>query len=167
MNQPIKQLVIDVDGTLTDGNIIYGDDASEIKAFSVKDGLMLKLLPKLNIEVLLLTGRSSEAVKRRANELNCSLIMSAEKKHKILHDYFTTNGLSWDSTAYIGDDLNDYTAMLPCMFRACPVDAVVEIRDICHYVSPNAGGKGAVRDICEILLKRYGLWECFLKYWTR
>ena len=158
-------LVLDVDGTLTDGAITLVSNNLELKSFSVKDGLILDRFSKLCINVLFLTGRSSEAVQRRAAELNCDLLENISNKMEALREYLTKNRISLESTAYIGDDLNDYSAMKLCGFKSCPSDAAQEIREICDYISPHNGGHGAVRDICEHILKQEGKYNEFLAFY--
>jgi len=148
----IKLLICDVDGTLTDGSIIYNDNSAELKSFSVKDGLILKLMPQLGIPVIFLTGRESSIVKRRAEELGALAIQGIDDKPSVIRNIQSERNLSAVECAYIGDDLNDYAAMMLCGYRACPNDAVREIREICNHVSPFNGGHGAGRDICERIL---------------
>lgn len=158
----IRLLVCDVDGTLTDGGIIYDSSGAESKNFASKDGLILRAMPRLGIPALLLTGRSSEMTKRRATELGCALIGHARDKYATLQNYMNENGFDFSSTAYIGDDLNDYAAMKACGFKACPADAAREIREISDYISRYNGGRGAVRDICEEILRRDEKYDAFL-----
>jgi len=162
----IELVVCDVDGVLTDGRIIYGDNAGELKFFNIKDGLILKYLPRLGVSVLLLTGRYSSAVQKRAQELGCDLLENISNKEEVLADYINQAGIKLEKVAYIGDDLNDYTAMMLCGFKACPADAASSVRNICDYISPCVGGHGAVRDICEIILKQNGKHEEFLDLFT-
>jgi len=158
----ISILVCDVDGTLTDGGVIFGDNG-EAKAFSVKDGLMLKVLPKLGIFVVFLTGRSSKIVEARGKELDIrDILQNIADKENILLSYIAEHGIDAQNVAYIGDDLNDCAAMKLCGFKACPADAAAEIRKLCDYVSPFNGGHGAVRDICEYILKQNGKYGEFL-----
>ena len=159
----ISLIIIDVDGTLTNGSILYGDNNTEIKSFSAKDGLILKVLPKLNIEVIFLTGRNSEAVTRRAAELGAEAVQGIDDKLTALKSILAERGVTPEQCAYIGDDLNDYAAMKLCDFKACPADAAVKIREICDYVSPYNGGHGAVRDICEVIIKRDNKHQKFLE----
>jgi 3-deoxy-D-manno-octulosonate 8-phosphate phosphatase (KDO 8-P phosphatase) len=148
----IKLLVCDVDGTLTDGLVYLGSNGIELKAFSVKDGLALKALPKLGIQVLLLTGRTSEATVRRAAELGVELLDNISDKKSALLKYLAEKSVDSADAAYIGDDINDCDAMKLCGFKACPADAVAGIKAISDYTSPFGGGKGAVRDICDTFL---------------
>ena len=152
----IQLIILDVDGTLTDASVYYGGNNVEIKAFSTKDGAILKPLSQLGIEVIFLTGRESEAVTRRANDLNATAIQGIDDKLKVLKNLLAERDIEPENCAYIGDDLNDYAAMKLCGFKACPADAAKEIREICDYVSPYNGGHGAVRDVCERLLCKTG-----------
>jgi len=158
----IKLIVIDVDGTLTNGGITYDSTGVEYKTFSVKDGYILKTLPTLGINIVFLTGRSSEIVEKRGKELDVQCILQGVNDKKAeLTSYLKQHGIDAENVAYIGDDLNDFAAMKMCCFKACPADAVAEIRNLCDYVSPHNGGQGAVRDICEHILKRCDKWERF------
>lgn len=160
----ISLLVCDVDGTLTNGTVVCGDDETETKAFSVRDGLMLKVLPTFGITVIFLTGRNSNIVKKRGRELGVSdILQGIDDKEAVLRSYIAQHEINIKNVAYVGDDLNDYAAMTLCGFKACPADAAAEIREICDYVSPLYGGYGAVRDICEHILKKNGMHDEFLK----
>jgi 3-deoxy-D-manno-octulosonate 8-phosphate phosphatase (KDO 8-P phosphatase) len=160
----IKLLIVDVDGTLTDGTFYYGDGNLELKAFNTKDGAILKMLPQLGIDVVMLTGRESEAVTRRAAELGVMAIQKNLDKVSKSRELLDERDVEHEQVAYIGDDLNDYAAMKLCGFRACPADAVEQIT-ICDYVSLYNGGHGAVRDVCEEILRRDGKYDEFLEIW--
>lgn len=162
----IKLLIVDVDGTLTDGTIYYGDDNVEIKGFNIKDGAAIKPLRQLGIHVVFLTGRTSKAVMRRADDLNAIAIQGVGDKQSVLNELFREYNIEPARCAYIGDDLNDFCAMKMCGFKACPADATNEIREICDYISPYKGGHGAVRDICEYFLKHDGKYEEFVNIYT-
>jgi len=155
----IKLIVLDVDGTLTDGTICYGNSYIETKSFNVKDGMILKSLSKLDISVILLTGRKSEATTRRAEELDMEVLQNVSNKEVILEKYIVEHRINPEQILYIGDDINDYAAMRLCGFTACPADAVSEVRSFCGYVSHLQGGKGAVRDIIEMMLKKSNRWN--------
>jgi 3-deoxy-D-manno-octulosonate 8-phosphate phosphatase (KDO 8-P phosphatase) len=151
----IDHIIFDVDGTLTDGGIIISDNGIEAKQFQAKDGLIIRMLPKLGFTTIIITGRKSELTAVRADDLNISLLMQGvHDKEAALKDYFSEHNLSGERFAFIGDDLNDYAAMQLCSFKFCPADAAKEIREICDYVSIKKGGCGAVRDICEYLLRK-------------
>ena len=155
-------LILDVDGTLTQGGVAYGTD-DEIKEFNIKDGLIISVMAKLGISVVFLTGRRSAAVERRAMELGAEAIQGVYDKLPALQSIFAKRSILPENAAYIGDDLNDYAAMKICGFRACPADAAKEIKDICCYVSMYKGGQGAVRDIGEHLLKTHGYYDKLLE----
>lgn len=151
----IRMLVLDVDGTLTDGKIYMGEKGEVMKAFSCHDAIPIRNLPKNGIEPVILTGRTSKIVENRAKELYIDSIFQnvANKKEK-LEELLILRNLTFQEVAYIGDDENDYEAMLSCGFKACPNDAVEEIKTICDYIATKDGGNGAVREIIDYLLKR-------------
>ena len=161
----IKLLIVDVDGTLSDGMLYYGNNGIEIKAFNVKDGAIIKPLHQLGINVVFLTGRTSEAVRRRAHDLNAVAMQGVEDKSSAFYNLLKEYNVKPEQCAYIGDDLNDYSAMKLCGFKACPADAVEEIRYICDYISPSNGGYGAVRDVCEHILVHEGRYNEFKSYY--
>ena len=156
-------LIIDVDGTLTEGTIYYGDNNLEIKAFNTKDGAIIKPMHILGIETILLTGRASASVQRRAADLNVKAIQGVDNKKPVLINLINEYNVPLEQCAYIGDDLNDYAVMALCGFKACPADAAAEIQSICDYISPYNGGHGAVRDICEKILISDNKYNAFLE----
>lgn len=159
----ITHIVFDVDGTLTDGSITISSNGVESKDFQAKDGILIRELPKLGFTTMFLTGRDSELTNIRAKDLNISeVVQGVLNKDEVLKEYMLKNNLSGEQFAYIGDDVNDYKAMLLCAFKACPTDATLEIKRICNYVSGYKGGYGAVRDICEYLLQSEGKYLAFL-----
>lgn len=149
----IKALVMDVDGTLTDGGIYLGEHGEIMKKFHVKDGYGIRnILPELKIIPIVITGRKSDIVKYRCQELGITYFVqgSVEKTYdmrKIL-DYL---GISFGQTAYIGDDLNDYEAMKLVSIKGCPQDADPKIKDIADYVTKAKSGDGAVREFIDWL----------------
>jgi 3-deoxy-D-manno-octulosonate 8-phosphate phosphatase (KDO 8-P phosphatase) len=152
--------VLDVDGTLTDGSILIDEGGREIKRFNAHDGLILRVLPDLGIQTAILTGRSSGAVAERARDLRITCVRQGvvDKKQELCA-VVRQLGCELAETVYIGDDLNDRSAMLLCGYRACPADAALEIREICDYVSGYGGGRGAVRDSIEWWLRQEGMYE--------
>lgn len=161
---PIKLLVLDVDGTLTDGGLYLDSTGNEIKKFSVKDGAGLVLARTAGIKTMILTGRESEPVTRRANELHLDyVIQNCKQKQIFLAQFMAEHGLSKEEVAYVGDDWIDLAAMELCGFIACPCDAVTEVLNRADYICPHAGGFGAVRDAVVFLLRRAGLFEQALK----
>jgi len=160
----IDHIIFDIDGTLTDGGIIFSNNGSESKTFQAKDGLLMRKLPDLGITTIIMTGSNSEATNARAEDLRISLVFKGvDDKAALLRKFVDENALNIKRFAYIGDDLNDYSIMKLCAFKACPIDAVEEIRGICDYISTKKGGYGAVRDICEYLLRKQNQYEDFLR----
>lgn len=151
----IKIFVMDVDGTMTDGKIYIGPSGEYIKCFDVKDGYGIhNLLPQKNIAPVVLTGKKSDIVKKRCDELEIKYVIQGSKdKVRDLDSLLKKISLKWENVAYIGDDLNDFDAMCKTGWAACPCDAVEEIKGICHFVSSKEGGKGAIREAIEILMK--------------
>ena len=156
----IALLVLDVDGVMTDGRVIYGNSGEEIKAFNIKDGLGIKLLQRVGIEVAIITGRRSQVVERRASGLGIGhIIQGREDKRVALEELTTAMGLSIEQSAYMGDDLPDLGAINAAALGACPADAVEPIRDAADWVATVRGGHGAVRELAEMLLRSRGQWD--------
>jgi 3-deoxy-D-manno-octulosonate 8-phosphate phosphatase (KDO 8-P phosphatase) len=150
----IRLLALDVDGVLTDGRIYYGNSGEELKSFNIKDGLGIKLLQRDDIEVALITGRSSGIVARRAEELGISdVIQGRVDKLTALREVCSAKQIDLMQCAYMGDDLPDLGAVRAAGIGMAPSDAVAALRDAADWVSDNAGGAGAVREACEQLLK--------------
>lgn len=152
----IKLLVMDVDGTLTDGKIYMGVTGEVMKAFNIKDGYGIhELLPLHGIKSAIITGRSSEIVINRAKELDVDYIcQSVKDKKSKLEELCEQMVIGTDEVAYIGDDIIDLLPMQVCGICGCPLDAANEIKEICNYISPYKGGEGAVRDFIEWIIKR-------------
>lgn len=161
----IRLLVMDVDGTLTDGKIYMSENGEAFKAFDIKDGYGIKhILPKYGIIPVIITARESKIVERRCSELDISdCYQSAANKLDKLDDvikkYSQTDGvaLSYKNIAYIGDDILDLHCMLPIQGAGgvvgCPADAVKEVREISDFVASKNGGAGAVREFIDFVLK--------------
>jgi 3-deoxy-D-manno-octulosonate 8-phosphate phosphatase (KDO 8-P phosphatase) len=155
----IRLLLMDVDGVMTDGGIIYDGNGVETKVFNVKDGHGIKMLQRYGIEVGIITGRTSKVVDIRAKELGIEIVyQGALKKIDCYNDIKRKTGLSDSQIAYMGDDVIDVPVMHRVIFSATPFDALIEVRNIAHYISPLAGGRGAVRDVCDLILKGRGFW---------
>ena len=149
----IRLLVMDVDGVMTDGKIIYTSDGQEIKSFNIKDGLGIKRAQASGIETAIITGRTSPMVERRALELGIAhLVQGREDKLAALSDLLDQTNLSLDQVAYIGDDLPDLTAIESVKLGACPADAADEVKSRANWVSTRAGGDGCVRELCDLLV---------------
>lgn len=149
----IKLLIMDVDGTLTDGKINIGENGELFKAFSVKDGHGInRILPQIGIAPVIITSRMSKIVEHRAVELNIKhLFQGVADKIATLADLLKEQGLSFENCAYIGDDVNDLECMKKCAVCGCPADAVKEVKAVADYVCAQKGGEGAVREFIEYL----------------
>ena len=156
----IKLLLLDVDGVLTAGDILYTDSGSEIKIFSVKDGLGLRLLMTAGITVGLVTGRRSAALLRRCKDLGISLVYDGVKdKAAALDQICASTGIAPQAMAFVGDDLPDLPIMDRTGVSFAVSDAHAIVRRQADFVTDAAGGRGAVREICEKILVAQGLWD--------
>lgn len=160
----IKLILLDVDGTLTDGGIYRGNNGEEMKKFNVKDGYSIVNAIKLGIEFGIITGKESNLVKIRANELKIKyLYQGISDKVISLNEILQKTKLTKEEIAYIGDDLNDLHIMDKVGLTGAPKDAVSEILEKVDFVSNKNGGDGAVREFIEFILKKEGRWEQFLE----
>ena len=156
----IKLLLLDVDGVLTDGRIIYDNQGNELKAFDVKDGHGLKLLQRAGIKVGIITGRSSAVVAHRAKELGIEILyQGALNKLGPYQEILAEQGLSDEQVAYVGDDVVDLPILRRVGFSATVADAVPEVPPRVDYVTTRPGGRGAVREICDLILRANGSWQ--------
>lgn len=153
----IKALVMDVDGTLTDGRIYIGLAGECMKAFNVKDGYAIaQILPKHGILPIIITGRESAITERRAEELNIHcLYQNVSNKVLVLKKIMDEKKIVSDEVAYIGDDLNDLPAMKICGCVGCPSDSVKEVLEYADYICNKNGGAGAVREFIDYIVKEY------------
>lgn len=144
----IKMLVMDVDGTLTDGHIYVSAEGEMMKAFHVQDGYAIAhILPEYGITPVIITGRSSKIVEKRAGELKIShLHQGVTDKLSKLKEVAAQLGAAPEEIAYIGDDVNDLDCIRYCGYSACPADAVPEVLEAVDYVCNRDGGRGAVRE---------------------
>lgn len=149
----IKLLVMDVDGTLTDGKIYMGSTGEVMKAFDVRDGYAIaNILPALGITPVIITGRSSQIVAQRAKELRITeLYQGVSDKLAQLKNVAEKYNVASEEIAYIGDDLNDFSCIEYCGVTACPQDAVDELKQKIRYICKHDGGYGAVREFIEYL----------------
>ena len=156
--ESVSLVVLDVDGVMTDGTLVYGGaEEPESKAFNIKDGLGIKLLQRGGIEVAIITGRSSEAIERRATELGIStLIQDREDKEAALAEMLELRQQAAASVAYMGDDLPDLGALRLAGLATCPSDAVDLVKNSADWIAPLPGGHGAVRALCDFILQAQG-----------
>ncbi|WP_373532207.1 KdsC family phosphatase [Vampirovibrio sp.] len=151
--RPIRLVVLDVDGVLTDGKITYTSAGDEIKSFNVKDGLGISLGIKNGLQFAIITARESVMVTRRAEELGIQhLIQKMKTKLPALQKLVAELDLTLEQVLYVGDDLPDIPCIEAVGFSACPADAAREVLAMAHFVSRYPGGHGAVREILELVL---------------
>ncbi len=156
----IKLLILDVDGVMTDGSINYTDDGREFKSFDVKDGHGIKLLMRSGVEVALITARESNVVAIRAKDLGIKDVYQGRKeKLGAFEEILANKGLSADETAYMGDDLIDLPVLRRAGFCAAVADATDEVKEAVDYVAKRPGGRGAVRELTDLILKAKGRWD--------
>ncbi len=158
--KPIKLLILDVDGVMTDGRIIYDANGVESKFFNVKDGHGIKMLQRSGVQVGIISGRESTVVTNRAAELGITLVYQrALNKIGPFEEILKSTGFQDHEVAYMGDDILDVPVMRRVGFAAAPADAVVDVLPHVHFVTRNRGGWGAVREVCDFLLKVQGTWD--------
>ncbi len=155
----IRCVVLDVDGVLTDGRIILDGGGGEWKFFDVRDGLGISLAGRLGLEVVFLTGRKSEVVSRRAAELSVRQVLQGiDDKAAAMKRLLEQRDLAREEIAFLGDDLPDLPAMNAAGLSGAVADASPEVREAADWVSSRPGGRGAVREFLEYLLRARGLW---------
>lgn len=160
MAEKVTILVLDVDGVLTDGSISLDDDGREVKSFNIRDGLAIRLWMRLGFDVAIVTGRTGQALRHRATELGIQrIVQGAADKAKGLGDVLEATGRTQGETAYIGDDWPDLAAMRLVALPIAVADAVPEVRAAALWRTANLGGRGAVREAIEFLLRAKGLYE--------
>jgi 3-deoxy-D-manno-octulosonate 8-phosphate phosphatase (KDO 8-P phosphatase) len=156
----IRLLLLDVDGVMTDGRIIYDDRGGETKAFDVKDGHGMKMLQRAGIRIGIITGRQSAVVDRRAAELGIDLVYQGAKDKLLpFREILQKTGLSPEEVAYVGDDVVDLPVLRRVGFAVTVADALDEVKPRVHYVTRHPGGRGAVREVCDLILKETGRWD--------
>ena len=162
----VRLFLTDVDGVLTDGGILYDAAGLETKRFHVRDGHGIKMLQRGGVRVGIITGRTSEVVDIRARELGVWIVrQGAYDKVAAWREILADTGVPAEETAYVGDDIVDLPLLRAVGFSAAPADAEGYILDAVDYVSSRSGGKGAVREIVEFLLRASGRWaEATAKY---
>jgi len=164
----LKLFLLDVDGVLTDGTITYTHEGKEIKSFHTHDGLGIRLLMESGVEVGIITARESEAVNRRVQDLGLRFVFQkAKNKLEIFQQLLEKLNLEPSEVGYMGDDWLDLPLLIRVGFAATVADAVPEVLKIAHYVTKRKGGRGAVREVCELILEAKGtdtqLLEKYLK----
>lgn len=158
--KPIRLLILDVDGVLTDGRIVMNDLGQESKFFDVKDGHGLKVLMRCGIDVVWITGRKSTVVEHRAKDLGVQEVHQLIwDKVKVYEEVLERRKLTAREAAYMGDDIVDVPLLKRVGFAVTVNDAVDEAKQVADYVTRRDGGRGAVREVCDLILKGQGKWE--------
>lgn len=162
----IKLLILDVDGVMTDGRIIMDNEGREIKNFNVRDGHGIKILQRFGIKVAILTGRQSKVVEHRAKDLEIDdVYQKVFNKKEVFQKILKKHKLSADAAAFMGDDIVDIPVLKSVGFSAAVADAVDVVKKSVDYITNNKGGYGAVREVCELILKAQDKWpEIAAKY---
>jgi len=164
-----RALVLDVDGVLTDASLFYGPRGEALKAFSARDGFAIKLAQSEGITVGVLSGRLAPPLKARLADLGIEQLLMIEGSRDKGRDLATLAKrlkLRAGQVAYMGDDIPDLAALAAAGLAACPADAPQEVRSRCHYVCRARGGRGAVREIVELLLRARGRWDDLVADWA-
>ena len=152
--EKIKLVAFDVDGVLTDGSLTFLEDGREIKTYNAKDGLGVVMLSKAGLITSIITARNNNVVKLRAEQIDIKeLYMGQKNKVVALNELAKKYNLELNEIAYMGDDLPDICVLREVGLKCCPKDAVKQVRDVCNYISSYDGGRGAVRELCDFILK--------------
>lgn len=162
--QHVKVFFLDVDGVLTDGSLFISSEGETFKRFHTLDGHGLKMLQAGGVQPVVITGRDSQALKKRLNELGLhTAFYGVEDKGKVAQTCLQDMGLSWSQAAAMGDDWPDLPMLLPAALSMAPPQAHVEVLSRVHHVCTAGSGAGAVREACDLLLHATGAYERLLK----
>ena len=162
--QKIKLLILDVDGVLTDGKIIYDSRGNEVKHFDVQDGFGIVFCQRLGLKTAIVTARASKVVTIRAKDLKITKVyQDAYPKIEAYKKLLKELGLKDEAVCFIGDDLPDLAVLKRVGFAVTVPNAVAEVKKIAHYITKKSGGHGAVREVIELILKTQGKWKILLK----
>lgn len=164
----VTHIFLDVDGVMTDGTIIYGESGRELKTFDVKDGVGIKLAQKAGLEFVVITGRESHILLQRCRELGINDVHQKNwDKITLVNEILKQKNIGLHQIAYMGDDIVDLPVMKRVGLAAAPADCVQEIREICHFITTRPGGRGAVRELIELILKAQNKWMEVLSKYTQ
>jgi 3-deoxy-D-manno-octulosonate 8-phosphate phosphatase (KDO 8-P phosphatase) len=163
-----RLLIMDVDGVLTDGRIIQDGHGHELKVFDVKDGHGIVMAHRAKLRTALISGRESETITRRAEELGIELVFQKIwNKLEVYEKILVDTELTHDEVAYIGDDLIDIPLLRRVGLAVAVADAVDEVKAAVHLITQRPGGQGAVREVIELILKAQGQWDSLIERYTR
>lgn len=157
---PIKTFVFDIDGVLTNAQLLATEEGHLLRSVNIKDGYAIQLAVKKGYNLWIISGGTSAAMQTRFNNLGMTEAhIRVQDKKALLHELIAKYNTPIESILYMGDDMPDYTVMQMCGLPTCPADACTEIKGISKYISPLNGGMGCVRDVIEKVLKLNGDWE--------
>ena len=163
----IKLLCLDVDGVMTDGSVLLDDDGTETKRFFVRDGTAIRMWQRAGGEVAIITGRRGAAVRNRAAELGVVHVHDGVgRKGDVFEELLEKLQLDASEAAMVGDDLPDLPILTRCGYPVAVRDAAPEVIDVACHVTVAPGGRGAVREVVERLLKARGAWEASVKFYA-
>ena len=153
----IKLVIFDVDGVLTDGSLFFGDDGQEYKSFYARDGLGMKLLQRTGVEIGIITARSSKVVLHRMENLGIKHVYQGSlDKASAFDEMLSKLNIKAEDTAYAGDDIIDLAVMQQVGLAVAVQDAHAHIKQHAHWITPHNGGRGAARDLCELIMEAQG-----------
>ncbi len=155
----IKAFAYDIDGVFTDGSLLALPDGDLLRVFNAKDGMGARVAYLNGFKQAIITGGVSKSVIHRCNTLGIpteDIYMGSRNKLPDFFKFCEKYGFQPEEVCYVGDDLPDISILKSCGFAACPADAIEEVKEVCHYVSPNNGGRGCIRNIVEFVLKNQG-----------
>ncbi|MDA1041225.1 MAG: HAD hydrolase family protein [Planctomycetota bacterium] len=163
----VQLLLFDCDGVLTDGGVTWANDAIEAKTFHIRDGLGIKLWQRAGYRAGIVTGRSSHVVALRAEELGITIVrQGVQDKQEAVAEILEETGLTWEQTAFVGDDLPDLACIMRCGVGVAVADACAEVRAAARLVTVLPGGAGAVREVTEKLLQARGQWQAIVSRYS-
>jgi len=164
----VKLVIFDVDGVLTDGSLFFGDDGQEYKAFNSLDGHGMKMLQESGVRIAIITGRTSEVVRHRMNNLKVNLVYQGQlDKLPAYRQVLADLNLQPHEVAYVGDDVVDLPVMLRVGLAISVENAHPLAKQHAHWVTPHIGGKGAARDVCEMIMRAQGHFEQRMQEYLR
>ena len=164
----IRLVIFDVDGVLTDGNLYYGDDGQEYKAFNSRDGHGIKMLRHAGVDSAIITGRTSQVVAHRARNLGISRIIQGSEDKLVSYEHLLHDvGLTSEQTAFMGDDVVDLPVMRRCGLAITVPEASQDVIARAHLVTTAGGGRGAAREACEFIMRAQGTWAAQLALYDR
>ncbi len=164
----IRLLVLDVDGVLTDGGLFFGDDGQEYKMFNSRDGHGMRMLQDAGIPIAIITGRQSEVVKHRMENLGVAHVYQGQReKLPAFEALLKEIGLAAEQVAYVGDDVVDLPILTRAGLAIAVQDAHALVKQHAHWTTPQGGGRGAVRDVCEMIMQAQGSLDAALGHYLQ